>query len=170
MESAKYSPVAGDDDDDSVLPPSKPINRWRQFRPVLALYLLLSLAVGCYYYHHHYSDRQLGVTKIAVETESPIELLRESCELRFWSRHTQPYCERAIAEDSWLVAANIPPMPPLSVFQLSTPPRVSVKSTDEPQVKECEQQLMQHTFGWSYGKPFVGVLDCGFLEQLLRRA
>lgn len=50
--------------------------------------------------------------------------------------------------------------PPMDVFQVYPPVRVGqdyLPALESPQ-PECSVVLMQHVFGWSYGKPFVGKL------------
>jgi len=96
--------------------------------------------------------------------------LREACQLRFWKRRALPYCERATA-DSWFEGEQKEAKrAPLEVFQVYTPPRTMAKllaGTVEEQATvaeksggqkkgQCQNVLMQHTFGWSYRKPFVG--------------
>jgi hypothetical protein len=97
-------------------------------------------------------------------------IFREACQLRFWKRRALPYCERATA-DSWFEEEQKEAEgAPLEVFQVYTPPRTTAKllaGTVEEQATvveksgrqkkgQCQSVLMQHTFGWSYGKPFVG--------------
>lgn len=53
-----------------------------------------------------------------------------------------------------------PPPPPMDVFQVYPPVRVGqdfLPALESPR-PECSVVLMQHVFGWSYGKPFVGKL------------
>lgn len=49
--------------------------------------------------------------------------------------------------------------PPMDVFEVYPPVRVGQDyhpELAEAQNPECKVLLMQHVFGWSYGKPFVG--------------
>lgn len=50
--------------------------------------------------------------------------------------------------------------PPMDVFQVYPPVRVGQDflPAREGSRSECSVVLMQHVFGWSYGKPFVGKL------------
>ena len=98
-------------------------------------------------------------------------ILREACQLRFWKRRALPYCERATAA-SWIdEEQQEAERAPLEVFQVHTPPRatarllagtaeeqaaIEAKGDGQKKEKECQSVLMQHTFGWSYGRPFVG--------------
>lgn len=52
--------------------------------------------------------------------------------------------------------------PPMEVFQVYPPVRVGEEYLPEDMAHErheCSVVLMQHVFGWSYGKPFVGMLQ-----------
>ncbi|KAA8909293.1 peptide N-acetyl-beta-D-glucosaminyl asparaginase amidase A-domain-containing protein [Sphaerosporella brunnea] len=151
MKSIKYSvlPSAGQ--------PRKPKTK------LYPLYLLLALFGGFSFYLFAPSSIRDGVSE-AQPGLSPrqINILREACNLRFWKRRVLSYCQ----EPAWIIPeVTEADRAPLRVFEVYTPPRASPQSlagSAEEQAamgakgKECQQVLMEHTFGFSYGQPFVG--------------
>jgi hypothetical protein len=159
MESGKSTTTPG-----SSAVPSSSRTEPRRLKP-LAIAVLLLGAVAFYLSPFSTTVRFLPAH---IDNTRPIELVRQACQLRFWKHKARPYCERA-SEASWIAGTDENETKPLNVFQVYTLPRTQgrflggtpdeqaeLEVALEGEVKECSQVLMQHTFGWSYGKPFVG--------------
>lgn len=138
--------------DDSYLGP----RRWTCGRATIAIVFALLLVVNISFWR--------PLRKVALETPGSRTLdkavgglTQDVCRLRFWRGRMQRYCDAA-EEESWLSEER----KPLEVFQVHTPPRI-------PEGSRCERELMQHTFAWSYGKPFVGEYTLGRAGILLMR-
>ncbi|KAF8536727.1 peptide N-acetyl-beta-D-glucosaminyl asparaginase amidase A-domain-containing protein [Trichophaea hybrida] len=138
------------------------VPRWKK-----SLVFALLLLGAVVFYLSPFSTK-LPFLPARIDNTRPIELVRQACQLRFWKHKALPYCERASAT-SWIAGTAENDTELLEVFQVHTPPRAQGRllgGTPDDQaelqlaledgVKECSQVLMQHTFGWSYGKPFVG--------------
>lgn len=84
------------------------------------------------------------VTKRAVE-----EFQQQACTIRFFARQIAPYCARFGGPSDIIVPEATTP---LNVFEVYTPVR-----TGGSDGTECTQTLMEHSFGFSFGLPFVGM-------------
>lgn len=140
--------------DDTYLGP----RRWTCGRATIAIVFAVLLVVNISFWR--------PLQKVALETpggstgthDTAVGLLTQDvCRLRFWRGRLQRYCEAA-EEGSWLSEER----EPLEVFQVHTPPRILGEGG-------CERVLMQHTFAWSYGKPFVGEYTLGRVGIVLMR-
>jgi hypothetical protein len=103
----------------------------------------------------------------ALTSSSPTALHPELCRSRFWSLRYASYCDNVSQAQEWKQKPlNTTTQAPLNVFEVYPPVRVGGKylagtADDRAEIAqdesgECTVLMMQHTFGYSYGEPFVG--------------
>jgi hypothetical protein len=71
------------------------------------------------------------------------------CSVRFWRNRFPTYCNTITAAQA---IHSVAAQAPLNVFAVDRP----VRLRDASSKNDCSMTLMEHTFGFSYGKPFVG--------------
>lgn len=166
MESAKRASVDVDAKADIASPPPHPPRNPRTMTSLA--FLAVFLTAIAFYFSPAIEATPFRIGRIDIQS-AQTKLLRDSCELRFWKQKTLPYCKACCANIANESPSGAKPVP-LDVFQVYTPPKVEGRFRagrpeeqaelmtalgEEP--KECTQTLMVHTFGWSYGQPFVGM-------------
>lgn len=140
----------------------------RSMKPLAFAVLLFAAVAFCLSPH---STASLLLPQVRVESERPAELalLCQACQHRFWRLKALSYCRR-VSEAPQIDGGRDDGTAPLEVLQVYTPPKAEGRfraATPEGPAElgaaaggggyeECSQVLMEHTFGWSYGRPFVG--------------
>lgn len=124
-----------------------PSQSWSVRRTALATFLGLLLVIHLSFWT---PLRKLALQNSPGNTTlpaAPPSSPQNLCRQRYWRAKAASYCNIAGEETP---KENDDIRDPLQVFQVHTPVRIPQGG------RKCELLLMNHTFGWSYGQPFIG--------------